>query len=206
MAARHSRINLWRTERRRRRIERYLNVAIGLIWIVLAMGLVRMGSIVMQGIRQDQLRTNLELSLRHLHQEMTAIEPQVAQAQAEVEALAHDTLPNLIPIGIGQPIAIDNRFVDSIAFTLADPDNGRGLQYRLSAHNTVKSAIQLRCDIFFFDRKGKAIGVSHLGTGGAENPTMLERGELRTVSAPIEGTAGNFSERDIRYFKMKFPE
>lgn len=206
MTTRPKRINLWRTERHRRRLERALDLALGLAILLLVMGLVWLGSIGIRGIRQDRSRLDLELSLRHLHQEITAIQPRVAEAKSEVEALSLDMLPNLIPVRTGRPIAIDDRFVSNITFTWADPGKSLGLQYRLLAHNTVGTAVYLRFDILFFDRKGKEIGISHVGGAGSEKPTILERGELDTISAPIEITAMGFGERDIRYFRLKFAE
>jgi len=174
--------------------------------MLMVMGLVWLGSIGIRGIRQDRSKSDLEISLRHLHQEITAIEPLVAEVKSEVEALSHDIIPNLIPIRTGRPTAIDDRFASTITFTWADPDHSLGLHYRLLAHNTAGAAVYLRLDILFFDHKGKEIGISHVGSGGLEKPTILERGELGTVSAPIEITAMGFSETDIRYFKLKFSE
>lgn len=206
MTVTRSRLNLRRIENRRSRLEKYLNGIIGLTIIILVMGFGWMSSMFISEIYQKNLRLALELSLKHIAREIHTLKPQVDQLQQEVNALVDHVMPNLIPIRTGQPIAIETRFVSNITFDFAETGNGRHLKYRLVAQNTAKFAVSLRLDLIFFGHKGLRIGVSHLGGAGSINPTILERGDLRVVSAPIEITARGFSDGDIRYFKLQFPE
>lgn len=206
MTITRTRLNLRRIENRRSRLEKYLNGIIGLIVILLVSGLGWMLSTFISETHQEKLRLALELSLKHIDREILTLKPQVDQLQQEVNALVDHVMPNLIPIRTGQPIAIETRFVSNITFDFAETENGRRLKYRLVAQNTAKFAVSLRLDLIFFDHKGLQIGVSHLGGAGSLNPTILERGDLRVVSAPIEITARDSNDGDIRYFKLRFPE
>lgn len=201
-------INLVRIEQRRGQLARNLNAIASLAASLLALGIIWIASMFFEMAGQESRQAMLELSLKQAAQEIETLQPRVDQLQKDVDALAAHLLPNLIPIRMGQPIAIETRFASNITFEPTEARNGKGLHYRLVAQNTDRFAVYLKVDLLFFDSKGMQIGVSRIGTGhtGSTAPVLLQRGELKVVSAPVEITAGHADYPDIRYFKLWFPE
>lgn len=125
----------------------------------------------------------------------------VEQLQREVDALGRDQLPSLPRLVFDRVIPVEREFIKSIVFTLSGRNDQRRYDYNLVMQNTSLNLVHPQFDLQLFDRLGVQVGLSRIGVQKDGTPTleMLDRGEIRSVSATIEPVRG---ESKPEYFRL----
>lgn len=135
-----------------------------------------------------------ELALRE--QELT---DKIKEGQVELEKVRREfnnyksdklraSIPNLTPLKLDQVIDINKEYVKSAIFMMVGKRDKKSFEYNLVLENKSTGDIVPRVDMLFFNKTGYQVGMSRIGYNkeGLPNREILERGEIRTVSATME--------------------
>lgn len=141
-------------------------------------------------------RENAELtrSMREAQRELEPLRKEVVQLREDLKALVEKRLPRMMPLEFDKVIALDERYVKNISFTLMKKDQEQSYEYKIVLQNDSLSTVEPDLRVYLFNRSGLQVGMSQI-----RGDASMGLGEVRSYTRVIETEP----EEEPAYFMVR---